>query len=123
MDRAILVDAGLAGIETILLFRFQLGVGRGISPYELGYYGVDAAYATPQRPAYRARGGYAGWRALTALSRRVGSVWMGAFVRYDSLRGAVFADSPLVRRDHEVTAGIGVSWVFATSSQLVGTDD
>ena len=23
--------------------RFQLGVGRGISPYELGYYGVDAA--------------------------------------------------------------------------------
>jgi outer membrane scaffolding protein for murein synthesis (MipA/OmpV family) len=91
--------------------------------YHERYYGVDAAYATPQRPAYRARGGYAGWRALTALSRRVGSLWIGAFVRYDSLRGAVFAASPLVRREHEVTAGIGVSWVFATSGQLVATDD
>lgn len=91
--------------------------------YHERYYGVDAAYATPQRPAYRAHGGYAGWRALTALSRRVGNLWVGGFVRYDSLRGAVFADSPLVRRDHEVTAGIGVSWVFATSGQLVATDD
>ena len=91
--------------------------------YHQHFYGVDAAYATAQRPAYDARGGYAGWQALTAVSRRIGSVWVGAFVRYDSLRGAVFADSPLVRRDHELTAGIGVSWVFATSGRLVSVDD
>jgi len=91
--------------------------------YHAHFYGVDPAYATPQRPAYQARGGYSGWQALTAISRRSGKLWIGAFVRYDSLRGAVIADSPLVRRDHEVTAGIGVSWVFATSGQLVSTDD
>lgn len=28
--------------------RFQVGVGRGISPYELGYYGVDAAQSQAQ---------------------------------------------------------------------------
>ncbi len=28
--------------------RFQLGVGRGISPYELGYYGADPAEAGPR---------------------------------------------------------------------------
>jgi len=91
--------------------------------YHAHFYGVDPAYATPQRPAYQARGGYAGWQALTAISRRMGKLWIGAFLRYDSLRGAVIADSPLVRRDHEVTAGIGVSWVFATSGQLVSTDE
>ena len=91
--------------------------------YHAHFYGVDPAYATPQRPAYQARGGYAGWQALTAISRRIGKLWIGAFVRYDSLRGAVIADSPLVRRDQEVTAGIGVSWVFATSGQLVSTDE
>jgi len=91
--------------------------------YHEYFYGVDAVYATPQRPAYTARGGYAGWQALAAVSRRFGSTWVGAFVRYDSLRGSVFNASPLVRQDHEVTVGIGVSWVFATSGQLVASDD
>ena len=83
------------------------------------YYGVDAAYATAQRPAYSARGGYAGWDAIAATSRRFGNMWVGAFVRYDSVRGAVFEDSPLVRRSSGVTAGFGVSWVLGTSSELV----
>lgn len=86
-------------------------------------YGVDSAFATPQRPAYRAGGGYAGWQALASTSRRFKGTWVGAFLRYDSLRGAVFADSPLVRRDHAFTMGVGVAWVFASSSVLVETDD
>ena len=95
----------------------------GDRKYHEYYYGVDDADATPERTAYRARGGYAGWRALAATSRRFGRAWIGAFVRYDNLRGAVFEASPLVRRDHEVTVGVGVSWVFATSSQLVPSSD
>ena len=91
--------------------------------YHQHFYGVDAAFATPQRPAYQARGGYAGWQALSAVSRRIGNWWIGAFVRYDSLRGAVFDDSPLVRRDHELRGGVGVSWVFATSDRQVAVDD
>jgi outer membrane scaffolding protein for murein synthesis (MipA/OmpV family) len=91
--------------------------------YHAYYYGVEPADATAQRPAYRAPGGYAGWQALAATSRRFGRTWVGAFVRYDSLRGAVFESSPLVRRDHAVTAGIGVSWIFATSDRLVPSED
>jgi outer membrane protein len=87
------------------------------------YYGVDAAYATPERPAYQAHGGYAGWRALAATSRRFGNTWVGAFVRYDIFPGAAFDDSPLLRRSSAVTFGFGVSWILATSSELVaGTD-
>jgi outer membrane scaffolding protein for murein synthesis (MipA/OmpV family) len=89
--------------------------------YHEHFYGVDDAYATAARPAYRAPGGYAGWQALAATSRRFGNTWVGAFVRHDSLAGAVFRDSPLVRSQHAVSAGVGVSWVFARSSELVTT--
>jgi outer membrane scaffolding protein for murein synthesis (MipA/OmpV family) len=91
--------------------------------YHEHFYGVDAAYATPQRPAYQAHGGYAGWQALAATSRRFGNTWVGAFVRYDSLHGAAFEDSPLVRRNSALTFGFGISWILATSSELVPASD
>lgn len=111
---------GVAGAWNVGLLGGPLYADRR---YHEHFYGVDTAFATPQRPAYAAPGGYAGWRALAAASRRFGNTWVGAFIRYDNLRGAVFEASPLVRRDHEVTAGIGVSWVFATSGRLVASDD
>jgi len=95
----------------------------GDRKYHEHFYGVDPIYATGSRPAYRASGGYAGWQALAATSRRFGNTWVGAFLRYDSLAGAVFEDSPLVRSKHAVTAGVGISWVFARSSELVTTTD
>ena len=91
--------------------------------YHAYYYDVSAADATATRPRYDAAGGYGGWRALAAVSRRVGPLWVGGFLRYDSLRGAAFVDSPLVRRQRDVTAGLGVSWVFASSNQLVQASD
>ena len=91
--------------------------------YHEHFYGVAAAYATPQRPAYSAHGGYAGWQALAATSRRFGNTWVGGFVRYDNLRGAAFEDSPLVRRASALTFGLGVSWILATSSELVPSSD
>ena len=78
---------------------------------------------TANRPAYQARGGYAGWRAVAATSRRFGNMWVGGFVRYDNLRGAAFDDSPLVRRTSAVTFGFGISWILATSSELVSASD
>jgi len=91
--------------------------------YHEHFYGVDAAYATPERTAYRAHGGYAGWQALAATTRRFGNTWVGGFMRYDSLRGAAFEDSPLVRRNSVLTFGFGVSWILATSSELVSASD
>jgi outer membrane protein len=87
------------------------------------FYGVDAAHATPSRPAYRAPGGYAGWQALASASRRFERTWVGAFMRYDSLRGASFDASPLLRRDRALMLGIGVSWVLSSSSELVASPE
>lgn len=91
--------------------------------YHEHFYGVAPEFASAARPTYQAGGGYAGWRATSAFSRRVGSAWLGGFVRYDALRGAAFEASPLVRSMHNTTVGFGISWVFARSSQLVEADD
>lgn len=87
------------------------------------FYGVDSAYATPDRPAYRARGGFAGMQYLGAVSRRFDGYWVGAFLRYDHLGGARFEDSPLVRTRHYWAGGVAVSWVFGESSTRVIVDD
>ena len=102
---------------------FLAGPLFGEQRYHEYFYSVAPEFATPGRPAYNAPGGYAGWRATTAFSRRFGNAWFGAFVRYDNLHGAVFAPSPLVRKETTFTAGFGISWIFATSSQRVLTDD
>jgi outer membrane scaffolding protein for murein synthesis (MipA/OmpV family) len=91
--------------------------------YHSYIYGVDPQYATSTRPAYQARGGYGGWQASAASSRRFGNAWVGAFLRYDNLRGAAFDDSPLVRQRSALTLGFGISWVLTTSSTMVTSAD
>lgn len=83
------------------------------------FYSVAPQYATPDRPAYDAEGGYAGSQFLVAMSKRYRKYWVGAFARCDSLKGAAFADSPLVEREYSFSAGIGVAWILGESSTRV----
>ncbi|PAS95720.1 MAG: hypothetical protein CGU28_11550 [Candidatus Dactylopiibacterium carminicum] len=83
------------------------------------FYSVASEYARAGRSAYEARAGYAGMQYLASLSRRFGDAWVGAYARYDDLRGAVFEDSPLVRRKSYVTAGFGITWTFARATEMV----
>lgn len=83
------------------------------------FYDVDPQYATASRPSYSAPGGYSGTQFLLSLSKRFADLWIGAYLRRDTLSGAVFADSPLVARDNYLSAGVAVSWVFARSSEMV----
>lgn len=87
------------------------------------FYGVDAAYATAERPAYTASGGFAGMQYLIGVSKRYPRHWVGAFVRYDNLNGASFADSPLVRERSYYAAGLAISWILGESSQRVVVDE
>ena len=83
------------------------------------FYDVADQYVRPGRPAYRSDGGYAGTQLLGALSKRFDRTWVGGFVRVDTLRGASFEDSPLVRRKSYFAAGVGFAWVFGQSAQTV----
>lgn len=87
------------------------------------FYGVPENDARPDRPAFDAHGGYAGLQFLVALSRRFEKAWFGAYARYDTLRGAVFEDSPLVRRHYCVSAGFAIAWIPLQSSRMVERDD
>ena len=82
----------------------------------LGYhYNVRAAEATPTRPAYTASGGYSGLRLTYTFSRRLDRLWLGGFIRFDSLENSDIEDSPMVTRGQNVTAGFGMAWVFDES--------
>jgi len=87
------------------------------------FYTVAPQYATAERPAYDAKGGYAGSQFMMTTSKRYPKYWLGAFVRWDSLKGAVFVDSPLVQREDYFAAGIGIAWILGESSTRVEADE
>ena len=87
------------------------------------FYTVAPQYATAERPAYDAKGGYAGSQFMMTASKRYPKYWLGAFVRWDSLKGAVFVDSPLVQREDYFAAGIGIAWILGESSTRVEADE
>jgi MipA family protein len=91
--------------------------------YDGYFYTVGPQYAAPGRPAYEAQGGYAGTQALASLTRRYPKFWIGAYVRHDSLAGASFEASPLVRRDSYWSAGCGIAWMISESKQLVESSE
>lgn len=101
----------------------QLGPLLGDRKQHNYFYGVDAAYATANRPAYAAGGGYAGMQYLVGVSKRYPKHWVGAFLRYDNLNGARFVDSPLVRTRNYVAAGVAVSWILGESATRVVVDE
>ena len=90
--------------------------------YNRRFYEVAPQFATPERPAYRPDGGYAGAQFIVALSKRFPKFWAGAFARYDTLQGAAFEASPLVTSKRYVAGGFGISWILGESSQRVPVD-
>jgi outer membrane scaffolding protein for murein synthesis (MipA/OmpV family) len=104
-------------------------VGLAVGPlfgdkrYHNYFYGVAPDFATPQRPAYNAASGYAGSQILGAISKRFRSYWVGGFVRLDSLAGAEFEDSPLVRQTESFSAGFAIAWILGRSQQVVEAEE
>jgi outer membrane protein len=91
--------------------------------YNQYFYSVASQYATLSRPEYQASGGYAGTQSIAALSKRYPKFWAGAYMRYDTLTGAVFVDSPLVQRRSYWSAGFGFAWMLRRSSSMVEVPD
>ncbi len=102
---------------------WQLGLHTGPifgdADFHQYFFGVEPEFARPGRPAYDADSGYAGAQVTAALSKRFGKMWLGGFVKWDTLDGAAFEDSPLVRDKSNFTAGFAVSWVLKVSDELV----
>lgn len=102
---------------------FAAGPLFGDRRYHNYFYGVPQDFATPERPAYNAEGGYAGSQLLGAVSKRFRSFWVGGFVRLDTLAGAVFEASPLVRQNETYAAGFAIAWILGSSHKMVEADE
>ncbi len=87
------------------------------------FFGVAPEFATAQRAAYTADGGYGGLRLLGALSKRFPSFWFGAFLRADTLAGSVVEASPLVRQKESYAVGFAVTWALGESTRMVNVEE
>jgi outer membrane scaffolding protein for murein synthesis (MipA/OmpV family) len=54
-----------------------------------------------------------------SLTKRFPRYWVGGFLRYENISGAVFEDSPLVKQESALSVGLALSWVFGESSKRV----
>lgn len=91
--------------------------------YNQYFYAVDPAFATPDRPAYNPSGGYGGMNLLAAVSKRFPAFWVGAFAKWDSVAGAVFEGSPLVKTRSNLSGGFAVAWILGASAIKVEAAD
>ena len=92
--------------------RLAAGPMLATGEYHDYYYSVDSVDALPTRPAFQAGGGYSGFRIDFTYSRQFDELWLGGFVRYDSLNGSVIENSSLVSKNSSWTSGIALTWVF-----------
>lgn len=79
-------------------------------------YGIDAADARADRPAWQGRAGLVAWRAGVSHAIPLGPDWrlFGA-LRGDWVSGAANVDSPLVVKRSSASAVIGVTWTLGRS--------
>jgi len=91
--------------------------------YNQYFYAVDPIFATADRPAFNPSGGYAGAALIAALSRRFPNFWVGAFAKWDSVGGAVFAGSPLIKTRSNLSGGLGIAWILQASDSRVAAQD
>ncbi len=115
--RGAMAGAELRWSFTPRLAGVPLNISAGVQPTWASralhgyFYGVEAAQATAERPAHRARAGYLGTELNLTASRELSeSLSWFAGVRAMSLHGAANADSPLHRRSSSVGVGVGLVW-------------
>jgi outer membrane scaffolding protein for murein synthesis (MipA/OmpV family) len=108
-----ILRSGEAGSGDYWTIYAVLSPQRNTERYNRYYYDVPASNATPERPAYDASAGYGGTRATLTFKRHSGQTFLAGFVQYESLRGAVFANSPLVKTDKYFASGMSAVWILA----------
>ena len=96
-------------------YEFLAGFRFATEKYHNYYYEVAPQYATAERPQYTTSGGYSGaFTELVASWRRRDLIYF-AWLRYQDIGSAVYADSPLVEQDDYFLIGVGLNWILAES--------
>jgi len=110
--------------STVLTTNLGVGVTFASQAFNDRYYSVENIYATPSRPAYKARAGLHSTFVRASISYQVSDdVAMFAAMRYRNMRVGMVAQSPLVKTPHYVSIFMGMSYLFWASDEKVMSDD
>ncbi len=106
--------------KTGLSHKATFGLKFATQDFHSYYYDVTPEFVTVTRPAFKSDAGFGGsfikYRISYKTKAKTGNNFVyWAFLRYQSLRGAVFEDSPLVLKDDYFFAGVGFAWIFSGS--------
>ncbi len=102
-------------------WEFSLRGYYGDDDYHHFYYGVDPAFATAQRPAYRGEGGYGGVAARISLNSDLNADWaLLASLGWNDIHDAAFDDSPLVEQNHGIYFNIFLIRTLYRSTRTTG---
>lgn len=80
--------------------------------YHDRFFSVAPQFQTPERPAYKAGGGYSGLQSAVVFNKRFEDIAVLSFLRWDNISKAVFKSSPLVKTQNYFIGGLGVFWMF-----------
>ncbi len=106
--------------EYDLGFGFNAGVDFSNSELHGYFYDVPTKYVRPERPFHEADGGYSGFSIAASLSKKLNDRFsLGFYSRWDNLSGAVYEDSPLVKKDDNFTVGAALVWKIMESKTKV----
>ncbi len=107
-------------------FKYFLKVGLNMADHKLNsyFYDVPTMYVTPERSAFQADGGYAGFSLAASMQQDITeNISIGFYTRWDNLNGAVYNNSPLVREDNNIVAGCALVWKMLRSKRMVESDE
>ncbi len=98
-----------------LSHKATVGLKFATQKFNAYYYDVPAEFATATRAEYKSEAGFAGSFLNYRMAYNKNDFVYWAFVRYQSLRGATFENSPLVLQNDYYFFGAGISWIFSRS--------
>jgi len=101
--------------QTGLTHKATMGLKFASREYHAYYYDVAAEFVTPSRSEYKSDAGFSGSFINYRLSYKTSDFVYWTFIRYQSLHGAEFENSPLVLEKDYYFFGIGFAWIFASS--------
>ncbi len=109
-------------------FGLSYGLNAGIdfsnSQLHSYFYDVPREDVRPGRPYYKSGSGYSGFSLAGTLQKKLtDNLSLGFYSRWDNISGAVYDDSPLVKRDNNFIFGTALIWKFAESKKMVSFDD
>lgn len=99
--------------RTGLSQKATIGLKFATEDYHAYYYDVATEYSSATRAEFKSDAGFGGGFVDYSIRYKTSNFVYWMLLRYQSLNGAVFEDSPLVLKNDYYFVGIGFAWIIA----------